>query len=105
MGDCSSASRPVTGAADIVLGSAWRDIARAEAVDGKSAHELRPAKEAAHKRQRLPAIGHDVSALRAHQADDVIAEVMVVAHVPGGPQEIRGTGESGHVLAELPRRA
>src|SRR5499425_1274816 len=92
---------PVAAAADVVVGGARRDVARPEAVDGKSSHQLRTSKEAAHQRQRLSTIGRDVSALNPRHADNVVAKVMVITGVSGGSQEVNGAARAGQVLAKL----
>src|SRR5262249_6565886 len=77
------------------------EVARPKAVRREAADDGGAAEEAVHQRHARSAPTGDVAALRAHHADEVAAERLVVTYVLGGAQESHVAAQSRDVLAKL----
>src|SRR5262249_8393667 len=74
---------------------------RPKTVHGEAAYHLRPAEEAVEKRHLFAAPSGHVAAADARHADDVGGDLVVVAHVAGGPEEFHVAAYAGEVLPDL----
>src|SRR6185437_3177940 len=95
------ARAPIHGAAEGIVGAARRQVARTDAGGREAAHQVRTHLEVVEHAQLLTAPAVQDAALQAQHADDVGEELVVVAGISGGADEIHVAADTGEILLEF----